>query len=709
MPKQILKSNSAFVGIGNPLSTPKTIQRSNLFINSEAPSLWGTSNGTPAQDSSISITPNFTSINNRILATTAEPNAGYSIRTPSVQPAGVYTFSIYVKYVNAPWIRLQPSVPLNQNSWNVVFNVQNGTLGTSTVATVTNSPGSIVTNPFIIPAGNGWYRIGATITTPVSNNIVLSLVSATTSSGGARGSNMIYGLWGVQLERGAFLTNYIKTTTATVTVTEVIDELRLFTLTQNCNFGVSNDHLKLKQIGFDGYAVNEVFQAPKVNLTLDYLHSPYLNNELLLGFNGTGDIYQNALSGFNSKRNNFYLVVDNREFKEGFDEVKRIDPLNIDFSGFSIFSFGDCYLTNYSLNFQIGQIPSVSTTFACSNMKIDTLVDSQRFEIVTGSFTWNNARLDAESKGGRLAILNTEEKQNKVPEYSQNVLWIGANDTGVEGTWRWIDGTLLDDGYTNWKAGEPNGSTTDYARRYNASNNYQWDDANDLSSSANGYIIEYGIAETKNQIDIPSITRQGILNLADSYFTLASGFVIDNPEGKTEFNVPVTSPMHSDFILDDLQVGGIKLESYNKPLLQSLSIDIDLSRNDLYGLGSDYVYDRKINYPINAKIDMSVLVSGVDDGFISGILQNQQVYGFTINCINTKNYITGSYKFNNCRLNNFNYSMPLNNVMTFNASFDCTIRNDAGFLMRRVINTIGNYYQDFDTIWNNLSINWESV
>lgn len=696
MPKTILKSNSAFVGIGNPLSTPKTRQRTNLVFNSADQTLWA---GGGTRTRSIETDPSGSKFAT-LLTSANQTYSGFARSNTIVSTIGnKYSASFFVKKGNWRYVAIDYGAIRNPGGNLAFFDLDTN---------IFNANGQPVTGS-ITQLQNGWKRIEIHGTALRAENSVLDLflVSSVGSAETNIGAGQTVHIWGGQLESGLFTTNFIKTTTTAVTITEPIDELRLFTLTQNCNFGVTNNLLKLKQIGSDHYAVNEVFQAPKVNLTLDYLHSPYLNNELLLGFNGSGSLYENALSGFNSKNNNFYLVVDNRDFKEGFDEVKRVDPLNIDFSGFSIFSFGDCYLTNYSLSFNIGQIPSVSTTFACSNMKIDTLVDSEKFEIVAGSFTWSGARTDAESRGGRLAVLNTEEKNNKVPTQTQSSLWIGATDTGVEGTWRWIDGTLLSDGYTNWSVNEPNdaGGVEDYATRRS---NGQWNDLANTSST-NGYIIEYGILETKNQITTPSVKQPGILNLADSYYTLESGYVLANPEGLTEFNLPVTSPMSSQFILDDLQVGGIKLESYNNPLLQSLSIDIDLSRNDLYGLGSSYVYDRKLPYPVNAKIDMSVLVSGVDDGFVSGILFNQQIYAFTIHCINNKNYATGSYKFNNCRLTNFNYSMPLNNVMTFNASFDCTIRNDFGFEMKRTIGELGNFYQDFDTIWGNLSINWDSV
>ena len=121
-----------------------------------------------------------------------------------------------------------------------------------------------------------------------------------------------------------------------------------------------------------------------------------------------------------------------------------------------------------------------------------------KFKIINGSFTWSGAKVDAENKGGRLAVLNTLEKANQVPAANVNV-WIGATDAASEGTWTWIDGSLVDSGYKNWGPGEPNNYPDpsavpgeDYA--YIIYTNNKWDDAingaNAYPYYVGGYVLE---------------------------------------------------------------------------------------------------------------------------------------------------------------------------------------------------------------------------
>jgi len=120
-------------------------------------------------------------------------------------------------------------------------------------------------------------------------------------------------------------------------------------------------------------------------------------------------------------------------------------------------------------------------------------VSQPEFQIIYGSFTWSSAKTDAEARGGRLAVLNTLERANQVPAANVNV-WIGATDEVSEGTWRWLDGSLLDSGYKNWDFGEPNdyqnppnGIGEDYA--YIVNYNNKW---NDAINAANAYPYDVG-------------------------------------------------------------------------------------------------------------------------------------------------------------------------------------------------------------------------
>ncbi len=85
---------------------------------------------------------------------------------------------------------------------------------------------------------------------------------------------------------------------------------------------------------------------------------------------------------------------------------------------------------------------------------------------VDGQYTWESAKLDAEARGGRLAVLNTGAEQSLVTSLGLTG-WIGLTDRGTEGTFKWVDtvgtlngnSTFLDGSTlgttTNWNTSEP--------------------------------------------------------------------------------------------------------------------------------------------------------------------------------------------------------------------------------------------------------------
>jgi hypothetical protein len=126
--------------------------------------------------------------------------------------------------------------------------------------------------------------------------------------------------------------------------------------------------------------------------------------------------------------------------------------------------------------------------------------EAPQFQIIEGDFTWHEAKADAENRGGRLAVLNTQEKIDAANAYIKNVgnwpnMWIGLTDQLVEGQWEWISGEELGSA-TNWYGGRADSflPEEDYAiiYRYAAPHqNGEWADVpNDGDGIGSG--LEYG-------------------------------------------------------------------------------------------------------------------------------------------------------------------------------------------------------------------------
>ncbi|MCP3692547.1 MAG: hypothetical protein GY917_10170, partial [Planctomycetaceae bacterium] len=102
------------------------------------------------------------------------------------------------------------------------------------------------------------------------------------------------------------------------------------------------------------------------------------------------------------------------------------------------------------------------------------------FEIVEGNFTWEQAKADAEARGGRLAVLNTQEKIDAANSYLATFdrevqPWIGLTDEEIEGVWKWITGEVLTNNRAWWIPTEPdNDRNADHA--YITNRAFLWGD-----------------------------------------------------------------------------------------------------------------------------------------------------------------------------------------------------------------------------------------
>ncbi|XP_076017666.1 uncharacterized protein LOC143009543 [Genypterus blacodes] len=87
--------------------------------------------------------------------------------------------------------------------------------------------------------------------------------------------------------------------------------------------------------------------------------------------------------------------------------------------------------------------------------------------------TWQQSRDFCQANGGDLATVDSKEKQLLIVShfrmmnleqnrgYDSKSAWIGLRDIQDEGTWKWLDGTTLAEGY--WNIGQPsnNGGDSD--------------------------------------------------------------------------------------------------------------------------------------------------------------------------------------------------------------------------------------------------------
>jgi len=149
---------------------------------------------------SWTINPGVTVVDNDTLSPTGSQNAstisvalglnGAYMLAPATN-ATVYTFSAYVKYVSGN-SNIYVGNGLSPASAMIYVDLSTGTITSSDPA---------ISNPNIAPFKDGWYRVSGTFT---STGTTIAAVAGTVNGGK-------FGIWGVDIEAGAFPTSVILT------------------------------------------------------------------------------------------------------------------------------------------------------------------------------------------------------------------------------------------------------------------------------------------------------------------------------------------------------------------------------------------------------------------------------------------------------------------------------------------------------------------
>jgi hypothetical protein len=133
-------------------------------------------------------------------------------------------------------------------------------------------------------------------------------------------------------------------------------------------------------------------------------------------------------------------------------------------------------------------------------------LNATSYEIVEGTFTWHQAKSDAEAKGGHLATITNEAEQqviNKLmPDLDATYYWLGGSDEDEEGNWRWVTGETFS--FLNWDKGFPDNAGNEDYLIIKAKPNYTWGDVN--AAFWSGYVKGY-ILEKDDKIEEPRLTN----------------------------------------------------------------------------------------------------------------------------------------------------------------------------------------------------------
>tara|TARA_Y100001938_G_scaffold135892_1_gene198081 strand:+ start:1397 stop:2614 length:1218 start_codon:yes stop_codon:yes gene_type:complete len=157
----------------------------------------------------------------------------------------------------------------------------------------------------------------------------------------------------------------------------VPSKLKQINLVQSASFNFNVARTEIQQIGGHSLTTRKAVVQPDVSIGFTYLLSDG-RNEGMLGFcpSGESSAFLSGQQNTSGDRNLFLIVSEKQE--QDFNLVNN-------FSNQSVFGFGNCVPTNYSIQASVGSIPTASVEYLASNVKFDTTSGTMSFQDAHGT------------------------------------------------------------------------------------------------------------------------------------------------------------------------------------------------------------------------------------------------------------------------------------------------------------------------------------
>ena len=214
--------------------------------------------------------------------------------------------------------------------------------------------------------------------------------------------------------------------------------------------------------------------------------------------------------------------------------------------------------------------------------------------------------------------------------------------------------------------------------------------ANSYSISANvgtPIVASVGYQASNIKLDVYSGNNYiPAIHLNDGRYKDVYKYSFEDQYVGAEYDYTALLPDNLKIDIEELNIGGVAVSKGNANAT-SFNIDLDLSRRNLYGFGSMYPYDRKLELPARGNLSLNIVKNDIETGNLNQILKEDKPYNIKIQCTsNCDEYDVDretlmTYVIDNAVLKSKSTTLNVNDFATTTVNFDFTLTRTNGFLM----------------------------